>query len=213
MPAARVPGLAATYNNVYVLSWLRPFDGVVNERLVEAGAYLQQGDPCAILVQEDPILIVGSVSEQEVIFLQMGTTGQVRLSDGRTIEATVRFISSVANSMTRTFRVELVADNTAHDLRDGITAVVELPIGETMAHLVSSAYLVLDDAGIIGVRTLGEGDIVAFKPVRILGDGPEGTWIQGLPTTEKIITVGHQFVRNGQQVRADQTGSHGGMLH
>jgi multidrug efflux system membrane fusion protein len=180
-----------------------PFDGIVNDRLVEAGAYLQKGDPCAVLVQEDPILIVGSVSEQEVIYLQDGTSGDVHLSDGRTISASIRFISSVANEMTRTFRVELVADNKDQSLRDGITAVVILPIGETMAHLISAAFLVLDDDGVIGIRTLTDGNIVAFKPVQIMGDGPEGTWIHGLSDTEQIITVGHQFVRTGQHVRAD----------
>ncbi|TDI59330.1 MAG: efflux RND transporter periplasmic adaptor subunit [Alphaproteobacteria bacterium] len=180
-----------------------PFDGIVNDRLVEAGAYLQKGDPCAVLVQEDPILIVGSVSEQEVIFLQNGTQSEVQLSDGRTIAASVRFISSVANEMTRTFRVELIADNHDRSLRDGITAVITVPIGETMAHLISSAFLVLNDDGVIGVRTLADGNIVAFKPVQILGDGLEGTWIQGLDDTEQIITVGHQFVQTGQHVRAD----------
>ena len=180
-----------------------PFDGIVNERRVEVGAYLQQGDPCAVLVQESPILVAGNVSELEVGQIKNGDTGQVHLSDGQIFEGTIRFISAVASEQTRTFRVELLVNNDQRLLRDGITAVVMLPLAEVQAHLISAAFLVLNDEGVIGVRTLEDGDIVGFKPISILGDGPEGTWIQGLSPTESIITVGHQFVRTGQHVRAD----------
>ena len=180
-----------------------PFDGIVNDRRVEVGAYLQKGDACAFLVQEDPILVVGNVSERDVAHIEKGDVGQIHLPDGRSMEGIIRFISAVASDMTRTFRVELVVPNADHNLRDGITAVVTIPVGESQAHLISAALLVLNDAGVVGVRTLADGNVVAFKPVNVLTDGPDGTWVQGLATEENVITVGQQFVRDGQQVRAD----------
>ncbi len=180
-----------------------PFDGIVNERLVETGAYLQQGDPCATLVQDNPILVVGNVSEQDVSSITKGQSGRVLFTDGSETTGTIRYISSVANEQTRTFRVELLVDNTDAFLKDGITANVLIPVGDTQAHLISSAILVLDDAGVVGVRTLADNNLVRFKPIQILGDGPEGTWVQGLASREQIITVGHQYVEEGQKVRPD----------
>ena len=156
------------------------------------------------------MLVVGNVSEQEVAYLNKGDTGKVRLSNGQIVDASIRYISAIADETTRTFRVEMVADNSSYALRDGITAVVNLPVADTEAHLISSAFLVLNDAGVVGVRTLAGEDMVAFKPVQILGDGPDGTWIQGLNSSENVITVGHQFVRHGQQVRAEFVSPRGG---
>ena len=180
-----------------------PFAGVINSRPAEIGAYLQGGDICATLVEEDPMLVVGDVSEQDVAALAIGNAGQVQLATGQLLEGKIRFISSVANELTRTFRVELVVPNSDRSLRDGITAVTSIAVSQTMAHLLSPAFLALDDSGTVGVRILNGSDTVAFKPVKIIGDGAEGVWVVGLDDQETVITVGHEFVRAGQRVLVD----------
>jgi len=60
--------------------------------------------------------------------------------------------------------------------------------------------LILDDSGAVGVRIV-VNSIVRFVKVEILSDGPDGMWVSGLPDRVSIITVGQEFVNNGERVK------------
>ena len=64
------------------------------------------------------------------------------------------------------------------------------------------ALLSLNDAGIIGVKIVDDQETARFVPVQILGDEIDGIWIAGLGERARLITVGHEFVKSGQKVRA-----------
>jgi multidrug efflux system membrane fusion protein len=36
--------------------------------------------------------------------------------------------------------------------------------------------------------------------VQLIGDAPQGVWVTGLPEKTLLITVGHEYVNDGQQV-------------
>ena len=72
---------------------------------------------------------------------------------------------------------------------------------EVIAHRVSPAILTLTDDGMIGVKTLGPDNRVRFHPIQIIGDGADGVWLSGLPNRITLITVGQEFVAEGQTVR------------
>lgn len=184
-----------------------PFDGTISKRHVQLGAFLGIGDPVVTIVDQDPILVVGNVSEREVGRIQMGATARATLVDGREIEGQVGFISPTADEATRTFRVEIRVPNADGSIRDGVTAEIHLAAGEAQAHLLSPAILTLNSAGQIGVRSLDSRNKTHFRPVEILSEGPEGLWVSGLPTRAHLIVVGQEFVEDGQTVeivRADQ---------
>ncbi len=177
-----------------------PFDGVLDARPVEVGDYLQVSQPCATIIDLDPFLVVGQVSETEVNLIREGVVGTATLVTGDTVEGFVRFVGKTADPATRTFRVELEIANEAQILRSGVTAEIFIPATETMAHLIPPSILGLDDAGLIGIRILDESNVVHFRTVELLDDGPEGIWVTGLPTSVKIITVGQNYVLPGQRV-------------
>lgn len=178
-----------------------PFEGVLEERTVEIGDYLEVGNEIATIVDLDPILVVGSVNERAVGGLSVGTPGQARLATGQLVEGTVRFISAVANPETRTFKVELEVDNTDGDIRDGVTAELMLPGRIVEAHRIPSSLLTLSETGEVGVKTVDRAGVVAFVPVDVLADEPEGTWVAGLPRTAELIVVGQEFASDGERVR------------
>jgi multidrug efflux system membrane fusion protein len=185
-----------------------PFDGVIEERKVEIGAYLKAGDPIARLVERDPVLVVAQIGERDVASLELGLAGRATLATGETVEGRVRFIGGMADPATRTFTVELEVLNPEGKLKDGITAELRLGVGAIQAHLVTPAILALDDSGAIGLRVVDADGRVAFKPVKVLGDGPDGIWLAGLPERVTVITVGQDFVRSGDRVRiAPEPGS------
>lgn len=177
-----------------------PFDGVIAVRPVQLGAFLRIGDPVATIVDRDPILIVGNISEREVGLVEVGAPATARLVDGATVQGTVRFISPTADASTRTFRIEVEADNAERRIRDGVTAEIQLAAGEAPAHRLTPAILTLNDQGDVGVRTVDRERRVRFRPVEIIADDADGVWVAGLPQTAEIITVGQEYVREGQTV-------------
>lgn len=178
-----------------------PFAGFVDDRDVDLGDFLEMGDVVASLVDLDPVLVIGQVSERDIGRLEVGGLGVARLMTGESVEGRIRHISRVADPVTRTFRVELQVANPEGALRDGVTAEVVLPGPTVLAHRVSPAVLSLSTSGTIGVKIVDADQTVRFLPVQIVEQGANGLWLLGLPAEVTLITVGQEFVRDGQQVR------------
>lgn len=177
-----------------------PFDGVVERLDLKVGGYMTDGGLCAVLLDLNPILFTGQVSESEVDQLREGQPAKAMLLDGTEIDASLRFIGHEAGTTTRTFRVEASAANPDYALRSGLTVELLLPLASRRAHSIPSSLLALDDAGKIGVRTLDEQKRVHFSPVQLLGDSPNGVWVLGLPEKTLLITVGQEYVSVGSTV-------------
>lgn len=177
-----------------------PFDGVVEERPVELGDFLAAGQVCAEILDPNPLLLIGQLSERDVARIQLGDPGRGRLLTGETVEGVITFLAQSAHSNTRTFRVEVAVPNDDARLREGITAELILPVEEHRAHLIPASVLALDDVGELGVRILDAEDRVEFVRIRIIRDTAEGLWVTGLPDTVTLITVGQERVVPGERV-------------
>ena len=177
-----------------------PFGGVIEKTLLEVGDYAQPATPCAKVVDLDPMLLVGQVSERDVGRLSIGEAATGILASGETASGAISFIGHQADPATRTYRVEVTVANADHRLLSGATADIEIVVGEVTAHQISPAVLALDDAGQLGVRTVASDGRVRLRHVEIVDDGGEGVWVTGLPATVTLITVGHQLVVDGERV-------------
>lgn len=180
-----------------------PFDGYIEKRSAEVGDFVKDGNPIATIVESDPLIVTGQISELQVGNIEVGGEGSAQLVTGEEVTGSVTFIGSVADPETRTFRVELEVPNEGYKLRSGVTAEITFKTNSVKAHFLSPAYLTLNDAGVLGLRAVGETDIVEFYPVKILSDTPDGVWVQGLPETVRLIVVGQDFVRAGDKVKPD----------
>ncbi|MBT3703451.1 MAG: efflux RND transporter periplasmic adaptor subunit [Alphaproteobacteria bacterium] len=177
-----------------------PFAGIVDTKRVEIGDYMKVAEVVATIVDQNPYLVVGDVSEREVSYLKVGQKATAELITKKNVSGKIRFIASTANSATRTFRVEIQVPNPKRDLRDGVTARIRIPVDNSMAHLITPAVMTLNDQGQLGVKTVTQEGIVRFIPAQIIADGENGVWLAGLPEMVGIITVGQDFVRHGDQV-------------
>jgi multidrug efflux system membrane fusion protein len=177
-----------------------PFDGVVDARPVEVGDYMERGDICATVLDLDPLVISGRISEAEIGRIPPGGQVLVTLLTGETVNGKIRFIQRSSDKVTRTFRIEAVVANPALALHSGITAQLQVATGNIAAHMVPASLLALDDEGRVGVRILDEQHRVEFVPVELIGDDPEGVWITGLAEQSLLITVGQEYVTTGEEV-------------
>ncbi len=183
-----------------------PFGGMLDERPVEIGDFVDVGDAVATIVDLDPVTLTAYVSENEIGKLKVGDPGRAVLTTGEELEGTIRYIGSSAHDETRTFRVEVEVPNPGHTVIDGVTAEIRLPVTDVPAHRMSPAVLTLDDAGRIGIKIVDENDIVRFVRARIVDDTDGGIWLAGLPHTVRVITVGQEFVKDGQKVAPQENG-------
>ena len=186
---------------IFRLSIIAPFDGLLETDAAEIGSFLQTGSLCATIIQLNPIKIVGYVSENDVDKLEIGIPAQAKLISGRDIEGIVTFLSRSADPSTRTFKVEITVDNSDLSIRDGLTTEISILAEETKAHLIPQSSLTLDDKGQIGVRTIVD-NVAKFEPVNLVLDSPRGAWVQGLPSKVDVIVVGQEFVIDGTPVEA-----------
>ncbi len=179
-----------------------PFSGVFDRREAEVGTYLAPGGACGTMIQLDPLVIVSDVAERDVTGIRVGATATATLASGEVITGRVRLVARDADPATRTYRVEIEAPNPGGRSRSGLSAQVKITTGVGPAHLVPATALVLDSAGRQGVRYVIEGDRVAFLPVVVLEETPQGVWVSGLRGSTRIIVAGQSYVSEGQKVRA-----------
>ena len=168
------------------------------------GDYLNTGAVCATIIDPDPMRLIGEISEKEINFVKVGAKAVAELISGKKVEGVVSFVSTSANKGTRTFRVEIDVKNSDRSIRDGVSAQIAIEGDTILAHKISPSILMLGEAGELGIRTVNEDDQVEFKKIEILEDSMEGIWITGLPKNTRIITVGQEYVFQGQTVNVKE---------
>lgn len=177
-----------------------PFDGIVDQRTIEVGDFVKDGNPVVTVLDFSPYLVVGQVAEQEAANVHIGDPAYAELINGTRVDGRIRFIAAEADPKTRTFAVELEIDNPSGVMTSGLTAKIHVPQQSTSAYHVSPALLILSDEGKLGLKGIDEQHRVVFRPINLLKADNKGIWVYGLGEKADIITVGQGFVSYGEQV-------------
>ena len=181
-----------------------PFSGYLESLRVDKGDYLNTGGICASLIDSNPMLLIADIAEKEIADIDIGANSMARLISGDEIMGKVSFIATSADRNTRTFRVEIQVDNKEGTIRDGVSAEIYIESKEVFSHKISPAILSLNDQGKLGIRTVDENNSVEFREIEILEDTTEGLWVSGLNENERIITLGQEYVFQGQTVNVKE---------
>ncbi len=180
-----------------------PFAGVLDGWNLQVGEAVAVGREIGTLVDADPLKIEIKVPQQAVGSVKPGQTAKVAFITGEERDGTVIFVSTNANTATRTFTAEVTVENTA-GIPAGISAQVRIPTSETKAHFVSPATLSLGADGTLGIKTAEADDTVGFYPVEVVRAETKGVWVSGLPDEASIITIGQGFVDKGETIAATE---------
>ncbi|XWN28890.1 MAG: efflux RND transporter periplasmic adaptor subunit [Devosia sp.] len=193
-------GVAAAERELAHTTVLAPISGIVQDPLAEVGSTLAVGTVCATIVDAETIYVIGQVSERDITGFDVGAMADVSLLTGETATGKITFMSRTADPDTRTFTVEIEVKNDDGQLRDGVTAEARIPLSPVRAHRLSPGVLTLSDDGRVGVRTVDGDNRVRFMPVVITLQDTDGVWVNGLPESITLITVGQDYVIDGQKV-------------
>jgi len=123
-----------------------PFSGVIGERYVNMGEYVQPHTRVASMYSLDPVRITISVPERAVGLVRNGVKLGVSVAawPGRLFDATVEHVSPALRTMQRDLLVEATAPNADGALRPGMFATIEVTMGQENVPTVPSDAIVAD---------------------------------------------------------------------
>ncbi|SDL45008.1 membrane fusion protein, multidrug efflux system [Aliiruegeria lutimaris] len=178
-----------------------PFTGRIEALDLDPGEFISAGTEVGRIVDNRPLTVTIQVPQQSLTRIHDGQTATVRFITGEVRKGKVIFVGTAAAAETRTFLAEVRVQNLDGAIPAGISAEVEIPTGETVAHFLSPSVVSLNTEGELGVKTVSADNIVQFHRIAIARSQLDGIWVTGLPETTDIITVGQGFVRDGETVR------------
>ena len=179
--------------------------GIVSDPITTVGSILNPtigAATCATIVQLDPIKFSGTVPQAQIGYARTGLEASVKMVTGQTLKGKVTYIAPVADAATRSFPVEIELPNPGNQVKAGLTATATVDVGSAPAQLLPQSVLTLDDDGTMGVRAVDANSKVVFYPVTIVKNARQGMYVSGLPDKVNVITVGQEFVKAGDTVKA-----------
>jgi membrane fusion protein, multidrug efflux system len=184
------------------LDVVAPFAGIIDDVAVERGSWVQAGTAVATILALNPVVVRGEVSERDLADVRVGTPATVNLTNGSAVEGRIRYVRPQASPQTRTFQVEVEIPNRGGSIPAGMSAEIVLHADPVSAVVVPRSVVTLDADGALGVRTVIEGDEVAFAPVIVIDDTADGLVVDGVPEGAKIVISGQDLVADGETVNA-----------
>jgi len=179
-----------------------PFDGLIGERFVNLGEYVQPPTRVASVFAVDPVRVSLSVPEQAVALVRAGQSLQLEVSawPDRAFPAVVRFVSPVLRANTRDLIVEAWAANPAGALRPGMFAVAKVAVGNEQQPTVPSGAVRAD--GTVKRLFLAR-DGQAFEMVVRTGVEKDGrvAVLEPLNAGEKVIVSPPPGLQDGAAIQ------------
>lgn len=202
-----------------------PFDGVVMERHVDTGHFVQppasgndgKSKPLFVVVRTDLVRIFVDVPEADAVMVNKGCPARIRIDGLNDQEVTgeVTGVSWALEPNQRTLRAEIDFANPEGKLRPGMYANANLTVNhENLLTLPSTAVLTRDNQAFCyrldggkavrtplktGIRQDGVVQVLK-KQIQRSTAGASGTW-EDITGQEQIIASSPGSLTDGQQVR------------
>ncbi|BFM05815.1 efflux RND transporter periplasmic adaptor subunit [Halioxenophilus aromaticivorans] len=186
-----------------------PFTGVVSQRLTEQGEWITRGTAVLELVATEATYL--DVEIPQSLFYSLSSNTQVEIkpdtNPNTILPARIHTSIPVANAVSRTFRLRLVADNPGNALPPGSSATATF----STAQADDSVLTVPRDAilrnpdnsfAVFIVDEQSDPAIAKRQPVKvgqILGDQIEV--ISGLDANSQVVVRGNEILRNNQPIK------------
>jgi membrane fusion protein (multidrug efflux system) len=179
-----------------------PFDGIIGERMVNVGQYVEPSTRVASIYEPDPLRLELTIPEANLATIHEGVsvTFSVAAFADETFTGMIRFISPNVRESSRDLVAEAVVANQDGRLRPGMFAVAKLQLAEKPSAVVTSKALARDDTA-ARLFVVGADNRVQERLVR-LGEskGDMVAVLSGVHTGESVVLEPGPDVRDGARV-------------
>ncbi|MEX2523675.1 MAG: efflux RND transporter periplasmic adaptor subunit [Gammaproteobacteria bacterium] len=187
-----------------------PYNGVIGEKLVEAGQWVETGSALFQLVETDILRITIPVPQYYFSRIRAGTPARVRFDalPDYTLDAEVTMKIPVGSESGRTFPVRIEMKNEDGRVAPGMSARVRLRLqdsGGEEALLLPRDSLVLKPDGTSTAWIVDGGDVLTARPVTVrTGRSFRGNVeiLEGeVRPGDRVVVRGNEILEPGQPVR------------
>jgi len=185
-----------------------PFSGVAVRVDAEAGEVAGPGVPLVRVVQLDPVKVLVSLSDRDVVALREGMKASVRVNALPDLfEGTVKRLHRAADLSTRAFTAEIEISNPNEELLPGMIASVTLDAQfDGKGIVISQDWIVtgIDENGVF----VDEDGIARWRPIQlgpILRDKVLVT--KGVKAGDDLIITGHRELADGDPLLVSRHGT------
>jgi membrane fusion protein, multidrug efflux system len=165
-----------------------PFAGIVGERFVDVGEYVQPSTRVISLYSIDPIRVSIAVPEVEVADVGQGQTVRFEVAalGDKSFDAEIKYVSPNLRETTRDLVVEAVAPNKDALLHPGMFATVHIVTGERkLPAIPEGALLEVDGRTLVWIVRDGRAVQQVVRP------GPRAAGfvgiVAGLTTADRVV--------------------------
>ncbi len=179
-----------------------PFDGIIGERYVNPGEYVQAQTRVASVYRINPVRIQISVPESATPLIKQDETLRVQVAawGDREFPAVIRYVAPALRPQTRDLLIEAVAQNDDSALRPGMFAIVQLLVGDEDQPTVPTDAVRAEGTS---KRIFIERNAQAWEMVVRTGAQRDGriAILEPLPAGEKIIVRPPPGLHDGAAVQ------------
>ena len=193
----RLANLEVSYANV-----VAPISGVIAERSIKPGNFVQLNSPIFRIVDTSRIEATLNVPERELATIKPGLPVQLLVDalPGKPFQGTVDRVAPVVDSGSGTFRV-ICAFDSAGVLQPGMFGRIRIDYDQRANALVIPRNALLDDENDPAVYVV-RGDKAARVAVKL--GYFDGEWVEvrgGLKQGDRVVTAGKVALREGTHVQ------------
>jgi membrane fusion protein (multidrug efflux system) len=187
-----------------------PFDGRLGISRVDLGEYLTPGSPIVPLEKLDPIYADFTLPERELARIADGQAIEVRVQayPDETFAGRIVAIDPGIQVGSRSFRVRAELENPTQRLRPGMFADVrvQLPQDAPVVTVPDTAISYAPYGDSVFVIEDKDGQTVVTRRQIETGRTRDGrvAVLSGLEVGERVVSAGHNKLRNGQAVVIDR---------
>lgn len=183
-----------------------PFEGVLDQRMIEVGTMVAPGQVVGRVVDLDPVKVVAGVPERYANDVHTGADVDVTFDvfQGQTFKAKIGYVGATVDPRNRTFPIEVVVPNAKGAIKPEMIANVSVARRElTDAVVVPQDALVRVENGyvVFVAEDTPSGTVARVRPVQT---GPTQRNLvvieSGVSAGDRLIVVGQKSVADGDRI-------------
>lgn len=185
-----------------------PFDGLVIQRSVDRGEWVEPGNPVSTIARVDAVDVVVDVPEAILGSIKPGLAVIVKVS-GKKLKGEISAIVPRGDVRTRTFPVKIRVINSG-SLIEGMEARVSLPSGRSTRALMVPRDAVITKFGKTVVFVI-EDSKARMVPVKVVGYSGARVGVEARELSKglQVVIKGNERLSDGQAVSIGSNGPGG----